>query len=819
MNAQHTSTDQFFEYGGILPADSLSYIVRPADETVCSAVRQGKLCWLSAPHHMGKSSLVLHCAHILRTERIQPVVAALTGSDHNTEIDHLFLAILRRLKTELSLPEDLNGWWLAHGDVSPPERFLEFLRDVVLVAAKNPVALFIDGLDENINRKFVTDLLFALATIYSERGHHSRWERLNVVLSGRAAPADFGMASDAPPLARAVLPQLTEFSAEAMAHFRAGFPAATDEQWEIIARHVFSWTHGHPYLTQRVLSEISHMWDNRWTVERVDDLVDTLFFTPPATSLPNLRFIVRAIETASNRRAVLKLYERILTAASPVQFNASDERHRRLIACGLIAERDGTLEVRNQIYRRAFNEAWIKSFSPVNWQFLFAVGVVFVCLFAGLLFSISYRQKEETATQARALIERVRYAPSPNEKLINLAVLVQLDDYRNQARQLAFEELSREDLLAMFSPANPDAVGKELVTVIRGLYTAPQLENSPDADQILEAMRQPLYHLEGDKSLDTVELNLEIGQWLKGRAFYREGEFYQRAVDAYNIALTVNRQNPAVYFDRALAYAAMGQTDEAFDDFKRAQSLDASWMPRIRQAILDDPVLYATLWNTRADAGLLALVPSPTATPVPTATPLPTNTPLPPPTSASATDTPTPAPSPSPTATATATPTPTPHLPTPTPRRALPTATRASVTSGVFSLLHPISTDPPTYGETEFRWRWTGNLPAGYGFEIRVWADGEPPLGAHDAVRDNQLGKVKFTGGDEYRLIANIKDAAGVRQRSGEYNWAVALIQYQPEYKDLGIVSTPARLRFEIPSSSGGNSSGGNNSGGGVGIE
>jgi hypothetical protein len=26
-------------------------------------------------------------------------------------------------------------------------------------------------------------------------------------------------------------------------------------------------------------------------------------------------------------------------------------------------------------------------------------------------------------------------------------------------------------------------------------------------------------------------------------------------------------------------------------------------------------------------------------------------------------------------------------------------------------------------------WEWTGNLPQGLGFEVRVWAEGEPPAG------------------------------------------------------------------------------------------
>jgi hypothetical protein len=88
----------------------------------------------------------------------------------------------------------------------------------------------------------------------------------------------------------------------------------------------------------------------------------------------------------------------------------------------------------------------------------------------------------------------------------------------------------------------------------------------------------------------------------------------------------------------------------------------------------------------------------------------------------------------------------------------------------------------------------------------------------HDAVQDNQNGAIKNIGQNEYTLNVNIKDAAGVQGRRGEYLWTVALVQISPSYADVGQQALPARLRFEPPG--GGNGHGGSdNSGGGVGID
>jgi serine/threonine protein kinase len=215
-------------------------------------------------------------------------------------------------------------------------------------------------------------------------------------------------------------------------------------------------------------------------------------------------------------------------------------------------------------------------------------------------------------------------------------------------------------------------------------------------------------------------------------------------------------------------------------------------------------------WSAASQATPTVALP-PTATNTPTLLPTPTSINPPP-----ATNTPIPI-------TATFTPLPPTSTLTPTPPLpvAPPTATMTPtppVLEGVLTLLKPLSLEEPSYGPTEFEWQWTGqDLPAEFGFEVRVWREGEPPVGAHDAVQDNQQGRIERLADGAYRLSINIRDAFGVRGRTSQYLWTVALVRISPTYADLGRQAEPAYLRFEA----GGNGSDSNNDGGddGVGIQ
>ncbi len=164
-------------------------------------------------------------------------------------------------------------------------------------------------------------------------------------------------------------------------------------------------------------------------------------------------------------------------------------------------------------------------------------------------------------------------------------------------------------------------------------------------------------------------------------------------------------------------------------------------------------------------------------------------------------------PSPTPAASPTATPTLTPSLP-----------------AGTFTLLNPLDLDEPVYAYqlVNFEWEWIGTVPPELGFEVRVWRGGEPQAGAHNAILDNTEGRIEPMGENRYRLAIDITEAAGVRSRSGEYWWTVALVQVSPEYADLDQQADPGLLRLEFPGGSGGDGDSGSggtggSSGGGTG--
>jgi serine/threonine-protein kinase len=220
-----------------------------------------------------------------------------------------------------------------------------------------------------------------------------------------------------------------------------------------------------------------------------------------------------------------------------------------------------------------------------------------------------------------------------------------------------------------------------------------------------------------------------------------------------------------------------------------------------------DSVFNLTVSKASPAATITTVVVAPTSTQMATPTPLPTptSTPLPPTETPLPTSTPTDTPLP-PTATplviiVTATNSPT-FTPTSSPTAALAASTQVptptpTLPAGTFVLLQPVSIDEPSYGLTSFEWSWSGPVPPDAGFEVRVWREDEPQAGAHDAVLDNQQGRIEKIDQTLYRLNLDISQAFGVRGRKGEYLWTVALVQVSPVYADLGQQAEPARLRFE----------------------
>lgn len=810
---RNVETLNFFVAGGPLPPDSPSYAERPADDALFNAVLGGHFCYLFANRHMGKSSLMLRTAWRLRGKGIGAVTADLAGFSTGVSAEQPYLFLIKRLKLQLELSVDPDTWWAEQTSSDVTERFLDFLHDVVLVEVERPAVIFVDGIDDTLDLDFLGGFLAALRFIYDARATDARYYRLAFVLLGTAVLTDLirGQSQSLLDIGQKI--ELCEFSHEEAQALQGGLQAVCPESAESIFSRIFYWTNGHPYLTQKLCLATVRRYNKHWTDESIDGLVEGLFLSADIGVESNLRYVEEGIRANRRRRQLLSYYRQV-HEENEVPADEQSFEQSRLRLLGLVNAKNGVLKVRNEIYRRAFDLDWVEANMPANWaRYAMVVATVIVLVLAGVL-GFSIQRQRQRMTQAQSLVNGFWNATSSDKRLANLAGLFNLRGHEDQARRLFYEELSPAEQLALFDLDNPRALGEQLVTVVKGVYTDPNLENNEHNNALLAAMAQPLPQLEYSPSLRSIELELEINQWLKGREYYNSQGPYQRAIDAYNVAIRMNDHNPGTYFDRGLTYVAHGQPNLALADFAAVLNLGESWQVRVKQALINDTQLYMALWDEQREYGsLVALVPTPTNTPTPTATPsptpLPTGTPLPPTSTATA----------EPTATFTASPTVTPTS-TPVPRNRTSVANSnltPGVPSGTFTLLNPLSPDDPSYGPTNFEWEWTGPIPQGYGFEVRVWREGEPPAGVHDAVLDSQNGNIEELGGNRYRLSIDIKEAAGVRSRRGVYLWTVALVQVNPAYVDLGQQADPASFRFEAVSlGDEGDDTGG---GGGVGID
>ncbi len=655
-----TRASTFFVAGGNLHPKSESYVKRPADDELFNQVLAGEFCYILTAPQMGKSSLMVRTISRLQEQGVRTAIVYLAGLDSNASVEQWYQGLFLRLKFQLKLSVDLDTWWWERVAISPTQRFTDFLREVVLEEIKEPVVIFIDEVEAMLNLNFAPEFLAAIRFSANARPTEATYQRLTFVLLGVAIPTDLVKDDRQSPFNIGQKINLAEFIWEEAQVLQQGLTAVYPEQGEAIFARIFHWTNGHPYLTQKLclaaVKEDGH-WPEDQVEEEVDRLVEELFLLPASHKEANLQRVQDSLENNPRRNRLSSLYRQVCQGKK-VSVDEQSLDQERLRTIGLVRVEQGILQVRNEIYRRAFDLDRIKAKKSVNWMpYVVIILTLFFLVLAGAIGFYLYQQRQHMlAAEAQVFIDSFKSTTDPTERLTSLAGLFDLSGYSDQARQLFYEELSSTEQLALFDLADPQTKGAELLTVVKGVYTAPNIENKAEGNALLEAMAQPLLKLNEPLSLEAISLEIEIRQWLKGRDYYAQGA-YQQAVSTYNIALSLNDRNPGLYFDQGLAYAALDNTDQALNNFEIVSGLDKRWQKQVQQAVANDAPLYVALWHKqRTYQALAALVNTPT--PRPTVTPLSTAIVV---TAATPTLSPTP--------------TPVVIIPTTSPTPALPTAT------------------------------------------------------------------------------------------------------------------------------------------------
>lgn len=351
----------FFYDRGTLRQDAPSYIERQSDRELLEGLMHGEYCYVLTSRQMGKSSLMVQTAARLRGSGVATVVLDLTAIGLNVTPEQWYDGLALRMAQQVRLDDELDDFWRLNERLSPVQRFFSALHEVVLAKVAKPVVVFVDELDTVRSLPFSTDEFFAaVRECHQRRAQDPVFGRLSFCLLGVATPFQLVRDPRVTPFNVARRIELKDFELVDAGPLAKGLMRSPEVARALLGR-VFYWTNGHPYLTQRLCRVIALDPSVR-EVKDVDAACKRLFLTPRAREEDdNLVFLRRQLtQGGPDRVAVLRLYRLVREGKVHVSDDPESQVAEFLRFTGMVRSQDGNLVMRNRVYARAFDIAWIE---------------------------------------------------------------------------------------------------------------------------------------------------------------------------------------------------------------------------------------------------------------------------------------------------------------------------------------------------------------------------------------------------------------------------------------------------------------------------
>jgi tetratricopeptide (TPR) repeat protein len=367
----------FFATSGTLRHDAPSYVERDADQTLYEQLLKGAFCYVLTSRQMGKSSLMARTSKKLRDQGLQVITLDLTAIGQNLTLEQWYDGLVLKMGEDLDLEDPLDSFWRANSKLSPVQRFFSSIRQVILPQRQSNTIFFIDEIDAVKNLCFSPDEFFAaIRECYNRRVFDPQFQRITFCLLGVASPSELISSPQTTPFNIGQRIELRDFNlaeASLMKHgLQHGLPPAQAETIsEQLLQRVFWWTHGHPYLTQRLCLEIFELNTRPNTglkidsPEKVNELCATIFLSARSRERDdNLLFVRERIRRSDEQiESLLALYQQI-HQGTPVKDDEFDPLINVLHLSGIVRIENGFLTVRNRIYHQVFDRHWILAQLP-----------------------------------------------------------------------------------------------------------------------------------------------------------------------------------------------------------------------------------------------------------------------------------------------------------------------------------------------------------------------------------------------------------------------------------------------------------------------
>ena len=353
----------FYVTGGTLQRNAPSYVRRRADDELYEGLHAGHFCYVLTSRQMGKSSLMVQTAARLREAGVEVAVLDLTAIGQNLTAEQWYDGLLSSAGRQLKIEDELEDFWLDNERTGPLQRWMRAIREVALAQLKGRVVIFIDEIDAVRSLPFSTDEFFAgLREFYNRRTEDAELQRLTFCLLGVATPSDLIQDTRTTPFNIGRRIELSDFTPAEAAPLAPGLGGDEQTAKRLLAR-VLYWTGGHPYLTQRLCQAVAEPAVG--DVAGVDRLCDALFLSRRARERDdNLLFVrERLLRGGADRAALLDAYAR-LRRGRRVADDETDPLVRALRLSGIARAERGRLRVRNRIYERVFDLAWVVANMP-----------------------------------------------------------------------------------------------------------------------------------------------------------------------------------------------------------------------------------------------------------------------------------------------------------------------------------------------------------------------------------------------------------------------------------------------------------------------